>query len=465
MSSVFTDYDKLQEYLVTPCKKRVDGATGGLLRLNIPVCVTTSENPEERWALAIICLRWIVSDSATEAIKIGAILSLLSLHASNMKAHASLAARSSEAELTILEMENLDMQQQLIRFSARSGVPETRARQLFAMIDDINTSCRNGSPFLNPNIESDSPADMSDLLDMLHSIAAQIWVSAMKSMTAPDTAAESEARRIAKYAQQNRVTQQTMLQTYTRTELSRLIRKSLILRHFMIYEIRRATSMGSNTTKYYAMVGDAAAYFKNAGLASFFLTLRFGIGTKYPVLAMAALSSDLKKIQSLIRVYQQKGEEAPYMTFLEDPDTMSFAPGNYPLIYSYAMGVGSILEASVGKYQFARSFMNDTFYRLGVDTAQKHQGALDEQMANELQLTSEARQSVKELMASLDMSDHSPNQTAAPSFLANPNNPNPAPAPTGQQESRTSQPTPPSSGTIQPPAPADPPSTSHGLDI
>nr|QUX37466.1 nucleocapsid protein [Avian metaavulavirus 6]QUX37472.1 nucleocapsid protein [Avian metaavulavirus 6] len=418
MSSVFTDYAKLQDALVAPTKKKVDSAPSGLLRVGIPVCVLLSEDPEERWGFVCFCMRWIVSDSATEAMRVGAMLSVLSAHASNMRSHVALAARCGDADINILEVESIDHQNQTIKFTGRSNVTDGRARQMYAIAQDLPPSFSNGSPFSNREIEDNYPTDMSELLNMVYSVATQIWVAAMKSMTAPDTSSESEGRRLAKYIQQNRVVRSTILAPATRGECTRIIRGSLVLRHFLITEIKRATSMGSNTTRYYATVGDAAAYFKNAGMAAFFLTLRFGIGTKYSTLAVSALSADMKKLQSLIRVYQSKGEDGPYMAFLEDSDLMSFAPGNYPLMYSYAMGVGSILEASIARYQFARSFMNDTFYRLGIETAQRNQGSLDETLAKELQLSGAERRAVQELVTSLDLAGEAPTTQRQPTFLS-----------------------------------------------
>nr|UWX07991.1 nucleocapsid protein [Avian paramyxovirus 14] len=417
MSSVFNEYEKLQDLLVQPQKKRVDATGTSLLKVTIPVCITMSDEMEERYALAMLAMRWISSANAPDAVRIGAMITVLSLHAGNMRSHAMLAARSPDSEIQILEVEEIDNDNKTIRFSGRSGVPDGRARQLFALAIDTMSGCANGSPFINGGIEQNPPGDMTELLEMIHSMAAQVWIAAMKSMTAPDSATESEARRTAKYAQQGRINKATLVHPAVRAEFTRLVRKAMVLRAFMIQEIRRASSMSGEHSRYYAMVGDMGAYFRNQGLASFFLTLRFGVGTRFPALAISALSADLKKVKSLIKLYQQKGDNAAFMAFLEDPQMMDFAPGNYTLLYSYAMGVGSILESSVGKYQFARTFLNETFFRLGIDTAQKHQSSLDEETANELGLTKEARQSVKELVASIDITGGDQIQPQAPAFL------------------------------------------------
>nr|UQT69625.1 nucleoprotein [Metaavulavirus sp.] len=417
MSSVFTEYQALQDQLVKPSSRRADVASTGLLRAEIPVCVTLSQDPTDRWSLACLNLRWIISESSTTPMKQGAILSLLSLHSDNMRAHATLAARSADASITILEVDSIDMTADTITFNARSGVSDRRSAQLMAIAKDLPRSCSNDSPFKDNSIEDRDPLDLSETIDRLQGIAAQIWVAAIKSMTAPDTAAESEGKRLAKYQQQGRLVRQVLVHESVRAEFLRVIRGSLVLRQFMVSECKRAASMGSDTSRYYAMVGDISLYIKNAGLTAFFLTLRFGIGTHYPTLAMSVFSGELKKMSSLIRLYKSKGENAAYMAFLEDADMGNFAPANFSTLYSYAMGVGTVLEASVAKYQFAREFTSETYFRLGVETAQNQQCALDEKTAKEMGLTDEARRQVQALASNIEQGQHSVQPAQQPSFM------------------------------------------------
>nr|ATP76317.1 nucleoprotein [Avian metaavulavirus 8] len=426
MSSVFNEYQALQEQLVKPAVRRPDVASTGLLRAEIPVCVTLSQDPGERWSLACLNIRWLVSDSSTTPMKQGAILSLLSLHSDNMRAHATLAARSADASLTILEVDEVDIGNSLIKFNARSGVSDKRSNQLLAIADDIPKSCSNGHPFLDTDIETRDPLDLSETIDRLQGIAAQIWVSAIKSMTAPDTASESESKRLAKYQQQGRLVKQVLLHSVVRTEFMRVIRGSLVLRQFMVSECKRASAMGGDTSRYYAMVGDISLYIKNAGLTAFFLTLKFGVGTQYPTLAMSVFSSDLKRLAALIRLYKTKGDNAPYMAFLEDSDMGNFAPANYSTMYSYAMGIGTILEASVSRYQYARDFTSENYFRLGVETAQSQQGAFDERTAREMGLTEESKQQVRSLLMSVDMGPSSVREPSRPAFISQEENRQPA---------------------------------------
>nr|QEQ50581.1 nucleocapsid protein [Avian metaavulavirus 21] len=403
MSSIFNDYNQLQEQLVKSVSRRVDNASSGLLKVEIPVCVINSSDPEERQQFAVLCLKWLASSVATMPVKQGALLSLLSLHTENMRAHISLSAKSGDASLVILEVDHVDVAQGELQFNPRSGISDDKAQRLLAVSQNLIAGCNNNSPFIDRAIEDDIPTDMTEFLELSYSIAVQVWVAAIKSMTAPDTASESEGRRLAKYQQQGRLSRRAALHGAVRSEIMRIIRSSLAIRHYLIAEIKRAGSMGEQTTAYYAMVGDVAQYIKNAGMTAFFLTLRFGVGTKYPPIAMAAFSGDLSKMSSLIRLYRSKGDVGAYMALLEDPDMSNFAPANYTLLYSYAMGVGSVLEASIGKYQYARTFLNESFFRLGANTAQQQQGALDEKLAAELGLTKEARKEVSKLAAELDL--------------------------------------------------------------
>ncbi|AUJ87602.1 nucleoprotein [avian paramyxovirus 20] len=417
MASVFSEYQSLQEQLVKPAPRRGDVGSTGLLRAELPVCVTLSQEPSERWNLACLNLRWLASDAATLPMKQGAILSLLSLHSDNMRAHASLAARSADASLAILEVDEVDFNNAVLRFNPRSGVSDRRAQQLLGIADDMPKTCSNSHPFVDDDTEFNEPLDLAETIERIRGVAAQVWVAAIKCMTAPDTAAESELKRLARFQQQGRLSKRVMVHSSIRTEFLRVVRSSLVIRQFMVAEFKRAASLGGETSQYYAMVGDISLYVKNSGLTAFFLTLRFGIGTHYPTLAMSVFSGELKKMAALIKLYKMKGENAAYMAFLEDSDMGNFAPANYSTLYSYAMGVGTVLEASVAKYQYAREFVSESHFRLGVETAQSQQGMLDEKVAQEMGLSEEARRHVRALVAAVDTTTPVPQQSVQPAFM------------------------------------------------
>nr|QBK47361.1 NP [Avulavirus sp.] len=374
--------------------------------------VLNSEDAELRWKFTCFVARLAVSESANRPLRQGALISLLCAHAQVMRTHVALAGQSSEATITILEIDDFDDKMPV--FNARSGVSEERAARLALIADDLPRACSNKTIFQNAATEDDVPEDITDTLDRIFSIQGQIWVTVAKAMTALETAEESEIRRLNKYMQQGRIQKKCLVYPTFRNLVQVTIRNSLVVRTFMVSEIKRAQNSPGGRSAYYNFVGDVAAYIRNAGLTAFLLTLRFGIQTKLPALALSSLSGDIQKMKQLMKLYREKGENAPFMTLLGDSDQMNFAPAEYPLLYSYAMGVASVLESSTGRYQFARDFMNTTFWRIGVESAQSLAGSVDESMAEELRLGRQSRAALTGLITKAAGSSKDYTQGAPP---------------------------------------------------
>nr|QBK47229.1 NP [Avulavirus sp.]QBK47283.1 NP [Avulavirus sp.] len=397
MSSVFAEYDKFLENQTHPPSRALPTEGGGSLKVEVPVFVLNSDDPELRWRFVCFCLRLAISESSNRPLRQGALISVLCAHAQVMKTYATLAAQSGEAVITILEIDDFDDKMPV--FNSRSGITDERAARLALIAADIPRACSNETPFANAATENEPPEDASDTLDRIFSVQVQVWITVAKAMTAFETAEESETRRLNKYMQQGRVQKKCLLYPIVRTTVQMTIRQSLVIRGFLVNEMKRAQNSPGGKSAYYSFVGDISAYIKNAGVTAFLLTLKFGIQTRLPALALSSLAGDIQKVKQLMVLYREKGENGPFMTLLGDPDQMQFAPAEYSLLYSYAMGVASVLEASTSRYQFARDFMNPTFWRIGVESAQSLSTSVDEQMATELQLGRQSRAALGEMMA------------------------------------------------------------------
>nr|UNW59191.1 nucleoprotein [Avian orthoavulavirus 12] len=392
MASVFAEYDKLLESQTRPGKNISPAEKGGTLRVELPVFVCNGNDAETRWNFMCFALRLAVSDSSNKPLRQGAMISLLCAHSETMRTHVAMAGRNGETTISILEIDTFANGVPV--FNSRSGITDEKAQRFGMIAGDLPRSCTNGTPFINSDAEADPPEDITDTLERALSVQAQIWVTLAKAMTSYETSEESESRRITKYMQQGRVLKKFLLFPVIRNSLQVTIRSSLAVRTFMVAELRRAKNTPSGSSTYYSLVGDINAYVQNAGLTAFFLTLKFGINTRTPALALSSLAGDIKKLGNLMRLYREKGDIAPYMTLLGDPDQMQFAPAEYALMYSFAMGMASVLDKGTNKYQFARDFMNPGYWRLGVECAQQQAASIDESMASELRLSSQARRAL-----------------------------------------------------------------------
>nr|QCX41251.1 nucleoprotein [avian paramyxovirus 1] len=408
MSSVFDEYEQLLAAQTRPNGTHGGGEKGSTLKVEVPVFTLNSDDPEDRWNFAVFCLRVAVSEDANKPLRQGALISLLCSHSQVMRNHVALAGRQNEATLAILEIDGFT--NNVPQFNNRSGVSEDRAQRFMVIAGSLPRACSNGTPFVTAVAEDDAPEDITDTLERILSIQAQVWVTVAKAMTAYETADESETRRINKYMQQGRVQKKYILHPVCRSAIQLTIRNSLAVRIFLVSELKRGRNTAGGSSTYYNLVGDVDSYIRNTGLTAFFLTLKYGINTKTSALALSSLTGDIQKMKQLMRLYRMKGENAPYMTLLGDSDQMSFAPAEYAQLYSFAMGMASVLDKGTGKYQFARDFMSTSFWRLGVEYAQAQGSSINEDMAAELKLTPAARrglaaaaQRVSEEIGSVDI--------------------------------------------------------------
>nr|QBB85340.1 nucleocapsid protein [avian paramyxovirus 1]QBB85382.1 nucleocapsid protein [avian paramyxovirus 1] len=389
MSSVFDEYEQLLAAQTRPNGSHGGGEKGSTLKVEVPVFTLNSDDPEDRWSFAVFCLRIAVSEDANKPLRQGALISLLCSHSQVMRNHVALAGRQNEATLAMLEIDGFS--NGVPQFNNRSGVSEERAQRFMMIAGSLPRACSNGTPFVTAGVEDDAPEDITDTLERILSIQVQVWVTVAKAMTAYETADESETRRINKYMQQGRVQKRYILHPVCRSAIQLTIRQSLAVRIFLVSELKRGRNTAGGTSTYYNLVGDVDSYIRNTGLTAFFLTLKYGINTKTSALALSSLSGDIQKMKQLMRLYRMKGENAPYMTLLGDSDQMSFAPAEYAQLYSFAMGMASVLDKGTVKYQFARDFMSTSFWRLGVEYAQAQGSSINEDMAAELKLTPAAR--------------------------------------------------------------------------
>ncbi len=361
------------------------------LRSTVRVCILNTNNPQVRYNMLCFCLRIIASNSARIAHKNGAMLTLLSLPTAMMQNHIRIADRSPDSEIERIEVEGFEPGTFRLRPNARTPLTNGEITALALMAQDLPDNIANDTPFVNPDTEGEDCDEMEKFLNAVYSVLVQVWVTVCKCMTAHDQPTGSEERRLAKYQQQGRLDQRYTLQPEIRRLIQQCIRNSLTVRQFLTHELQTARRQGSITGKYYAMVGDIGQYIANAGLSAFFMTMRFALGTRWPPLALASFSGELIKLKSLMQLYRRLGEKARYMALLEMQEMMEFAPANYPLTYSYAMGIGSVQDPMMRNYNFARPFLNAAYYQLGIETANRQQGAVDRAMAAELGLTEEEK--------------------------------------------------------------------------
>ncbi|BBG92168.1 nucleocapsid protein, partial [Feline paramyxovirus 163] len=223
-----------------------------------------------------------------------------------------------------------------------------------------------------------------------------------KAVTSPDTARDSEQKRWIKFLQQRRVDADYKLQNRW-LDIARVkMASDISIRRFMVeilIEVRRSTGVKGRIIE---MIADVGNYIEETGMAGFFLTIKYGIETRYPALALNEFQGDLTTVMNLMKTYKSLGEKAPFLVILEDSAQTKFAPGNYPLLWSYAMGIGTTLDRAMNNLNFNRGYLEPGFFRLGQDVVNSSEGSVDNMMAKELNLTQEQILSLKAMIKNND---------------------------------------------------------------
>ncbi|AHH02035.1 nucleoprotein [Sosuga virus] len=371
------------------------------LQATIKVFVINTPDPNLRYRMMCFCLRLVVSNSARTGQRHGALMTLLSLPTAVMQNHFRTAERSPDCQIERIEVDGFEPGTYRIRPNARTPLTVGEVVALEEMADDIPEALANNTPFIDANTEMEDCDETEKFLEAIYSTLIQVWIMVCKSMTNFDQPTGSDERRVAKYQQQGRLNQHYLLQGEVRRRIQVAIRESLPIRQFLVNELQIASNQGPITGKYYAMVADIGKYIMNAGMGGFFMTIRFALGQKWPPLALAAFSGEIVKIKSLMLQYRRLGERAKYMALLEMSEMMDFAAANFPLLYSYAMGIGSVQDPQMRGYAFGRPYLNAAFYQLGVETANQQQGSVDKEMAEELGLTEADKRAMAATVARL----------------------------------------------------------------
>uniref|UniRef100_A0AAU0QM32 Nucleocapsid n=1 Tax=Lechcodon virus TaxID=3095318 RepID=A0AAU0QM32_9MONO len=402
-STLRGETEKFREYQANLGRQGKPLAATATLTTKIIVYNPSSKSSALRWEIAKFAMRLMWSPAASHSVKVGAALTLLSSHAENPGAMIRSLVNDPDIEVVIVDVGDFDM-----------GVPrlERRGEKAEQQMDSYRRIL-DRSPqeplFYNPEIDDVDIADAGSFLVAISSVLAQVWILVAKSVTAPDTAEESENKRWAKYVQQRRVSPDYLVSSRWIGAARNLISTDLSVRKYMVEILIEVKKSGVSRGRLNEMVADIGNYIEETGMAGFFLTIKYGLEMKFPVIVINEFQADLLTLQTLMRMYMELGPRAPYMVLLEDSIQTKFAPGNYPLLWSFAMGVGTTLDRSMGALNINRSYLEPIYFKLGQNVARKNAGSVDKKLAAELGLTDEQSAEIREMMQEVTTQRHETN--------------------------------------------------------
>ncbi|WEU70819.1 MAG: nucleocapsid protein [Ochotona cansus jeilongvirus] len=376
-------------------KSTLNAAFQGL-RNKIIVPVASGLNVEERWEFLVNMLQIVWSPLSSGSVISGGLFSLLSMFSEQPAQLLRTLIGDPDIEIQIIEITGVDDYQ--LTIASRGDDYSEIEDRYYRIARAPNQKSGSVDPFTVKDLEKIRVRTVEELQTAVATVTLQIWVLLTKAVTAPDTARDSERKRWVKYLQQKRVDRNYRLDPVWLDIARERLGVDLPLRRYMVEILIQLNSSVGVKGRIMEMILDIGDYISEAGLAGFILTVKYGIETRYPALALNELQGDLSTILELMKSYRELGARAPYLVILEDSAQVKFTPGNYPLLYSYAMGIGTTLDKSMAGLIYDKSYLEPSFFRLGQRMVHQLEGNIDSRMAQELGLTEEQKASVTEIV-------------------------------------------------------------------
>ncbi|ATW63184.1 nucleocapsid protein [bank vole virus 1] len=392
----------LKEFKDAKLRPKHDGLTRGAitsLKHKVAVIVPGQEGSKVRWQLLKLLIGVAWSDAANPSVQTGVMLSLISLIS---ESPANMVRRlNNDPDLAITIVEFTINSEGELRFASRGMSYDDQMSTYLRMRDNAPQAAQGEHPFEESDAWNQDDLPMDEYMIANTTVQVQLWNLLIKAVTAPDTARDSEQRRWLKFVQQRRVEAFYKLHSIWADKVRNLLAADLSVRRYMIRTLIEIQRMGQTKGRLLEVIADIGNYIEESGLAGFQLTIRYGIETRFAALALNEFQGDLATIERLMKLYLEMGPTAPFMVLLEDSTQTKFAPGNYPLLWSYAMGVGSALDRAMSNLNFNRPYMDYGYFRLGYKIVRQSEGSIDSRMANELELSPQDQARLRALVSGI----------------------------------------------------------------
>ncbi|UBB42374.1 nucleocapsid protein [Jingmen Miniopterus schreibersii paramyxovirus 2] len=385
MASLRDTLNDFREFKNRPNKTGLLSTALAGLKKKVVVLTPGSTSPELRWALTFMCLQLIWSAAAPGSVITGAFFTVLTMFAENPAQLLRAIGNDPDIEAQIVEV--VQDRDGKLKLSSR-GMDLSKQQEKYERIAEYGPDDGgDNNPFMRGDIPGMLIRTTENLQNALATITLQIWILLTKAVTAPDTARDSEQRRWIKYLQQKKAHAEYQLKVkwldYARARMA----EDISVRRLMVEILVEVNKISGVKNRILEMIMDVGEYIAETGMAGFHLTIKYGLETRFSALALNEFQSDLNTLIQLMKLYKEQGERAPYMVIIEDSTQTKFSPGNYPLIWSFAMGVGTTLDRAMNGLNYNRPYLEPGFFRLGQDVVGRAEGNVDTRMADELGLT------------------------------------------------------------------------------
>ncbi|WJL29524.1 nucleocapsid protein [Plecomyxo virus] len=395
MASITAAIQDFRDFKNKAPKGGIIGTALSGIKKKIVVLVPSRDSPELRWLLTVLSLQLVWSGISPGSVITGAFFTLLTIFAEQPAQMLRTVGNDPDIEAQIVEV--VLTKEKTIKLSSRGmdmTKQENRYREIAATPPD---DAEDINPFQKIRASEVVIRTTEQLQNALATITLQIWILLTKAVTAPDTARSSENKRWIKYLQQKRAHDEFRLKNKWLDIARNRIAEDISIRRLMVEILVEIGKVQGTKSRILEMIADVGNYIAETGMAGFHLTIKFGLETRYPALALNEFQSDLSTIIQLMKLYKEQGDRAPYLVILEESVQTKFSPGNYPLLWSYAMGIGTTIDRAMTGLQYDRPYIEPNFFKLGQDVVNKLEGNVDRKMAQELDLSDEQILTLKEI--------------------------------------------------------------------
>lgn len=396
MAGIFQNLKEYREFKDNPVRSGVLHGSLSSIKRKVLVPVPSTNSPSDRWKILKFLVQLAWSGRAIGSVITGTFFSILTYFAEQPAHLLRMIVDDSDIQVHIVEV--YPGPDNTIKFTSRGLDLKEQENRYKLMADAGPEMGASPDPFVDDRTLQSEIKTTDELQIAIASITAQIWVLLTKAVTAPDTAKESENKRWIKFLQQKRVDKRYQFKAAWTDIVRDEIARDVSIRKLMVAILIEIGKSAGPRGRILDLIMDVGNYVAEAGMAAFHLTIKYGIETRLPVLALNELQSDLNTMSNLMQLYKEQGAKAPYLVLIEDSIQNKFAPGNFPLLWSLAMGIGVTIDRQMSGLNFNRSFLEPSFFRLGQDAILKMEGNVDRKMAADMGLTDEQIRELKMLV-------------------------------------------------------------------
>nr|AAB06278.1 nucleoprotein [Respirovirus muris]AAB06284.1 nucleoprotein [Respirovirus muris]AAB06290.1 nucleoprotein [Respirovirus muris] len=239
----------------------------------------------------------------------------------------------------------------------------------------------------------------------LGAIIVQVWIVLVKAITSSAGLRKGFFNRLEAFRQDGTVKGALVFTGETVEGIGSVMRSQQSLVSLMVETLVTMNTARSDLTTLEKNIQIVGNYIRDAGLASFMNTIKYGVETKMAALTLSNLRPDINKLRSLIDTYLSKGPRAPFICILKDPVHGEFAPGNYPALWSYAMGVAVVQNKAMQQYVTGRTYLDMEMFLLGQAVAKDAESKITSALEDELGVTDTAKGRLRHHLANLSGGD------------------------------------------------------------